>query len=63
LIKLDFEKAFDTIEHGVIYEILEKSGFIKGWIKIVRQLLTSDSSSILLNGVPGKQYKCKRSVR
>jgi hypothetical protein len=63
LLKLDFEKAFDTIEHVIIYRILEIKGFSRAWIKIVAELLTSGSSSILINGVPGKQFRCKRGVR
>jgi hypothetical protein len=27
ILKLDFEKAFDTIEHGTILTILQKLGF------------------------------------
>jgi hypothetical protein len=37
ILNLDFEKAFDTIEHEVIYEILRKKGFSKEWIAWVRK--------------------------
>jgi retron-type reverse transcriptase len=63
VLKLDFEKAFDTIEHDIIFKILQHKGFSPQWINLVKSLLTSGSSSILLNGVPGKQFVCKRGVR
>lgn len=63
IIKLDFAKAFDTIEHEAILKILEHKGFDKLWIHWMREVLSSGTSSILLNGVPGKQFVCKRGVR
>jgi hypothetical protein len=63
VLKLDFENAFDTIEHDIIFKILHHNGFSPQWINLVKSLLTSVSSSILLNGVPGKQFVCKRGVR
>src|ERR1041384_5339725 len=60
ILKLDFAKVFDTIEHEVILKILKNKGFCASWINWVQEILSSGSSSILLNGVPGKQFYCKR---
>lgn len=63
LLKLDFSKAFDTIEHEAIIQILEHEGFDKRWVSWIKMILSSWSSSILLNGVPGIPFKCKKGVR
>lgn len=62
VIKLDFEKAFDLVDHSAILVILQSMGFDHRWLGWIENL-ASGSSSILLNGVPGKQFDCLRGVR
>jgi imidazole glycerol phosphate synthase subunit HisF len=52
ILKLDFEKAFDTIEHEALLQVLKYKGFNEQWINWVREFLSFGSSSVLLNGVP-----------
>src|SRR4051812_4305712 len=63
LLKIDFEKAFDSIEHAAILEILRFKGFPSLWRTWVKLLLDTSSSAVLLNGIPGKHFKCRRGVR
>lgn len=53
VLKLDIEKAFDLLEHHVIITIISQLVFLDKWIDLI---LNSVASSILLNGIPGKNF-------
>ncbi|KAG8080917.1 hypothetical protein GUJ93_ZPchr0007g5624 [Zizania palustris] len=63
ILKLDFEKTFDTVEHSVILLMLQHLGFPSKWVNWTRAVLSSAHSAVLLNGLPGKFFHCKRGVR
>jgi hypothetical protein len=63
ILKLDFEKAFGTIEHDTILKMLQRIGFGETWVGWVQKILDSGTTSVMLNGIPGKQFQCKRGVR
>jgi hypothetical protein len=62
ILKLDFENTFDLVEHEVILQMLQAKGFPNSWTSWIKDILSSGSSQVLLNGVPGKFFKCKRGV-
>jgi hypothetical protein len=63
ILKLDFDKAFDMVEQEVIISMLRHKGFSEKWVRWVQVILSSGTSQVLLNGVPGKSVRCKRGVR
>jgi RNA-binding protein YlmH len=63
ILKLDYEKAFDKIEHQAILDILRHKGFGDRWISWIGDILVSGTSSVLLNGIPEKVFHCKRGLR
>jgi hypothetical protein len=63
ILKLDFAKAFDTIEHEAIIQVMKHNGFNEQWLSWTKEIFSTGTSSILLNRIPGKQFECKRGVR
>jgi hypothetical protein len=43
--------------------MLKVKGFSPRWIRWVQDILSTATSSVLLNGVAGKDFKCRRGVR
>ena len=62
ILKLDFAKAFDTVEHSAMLEVVQHMGFPSKWLLWIKLLFSWGHSLVLLNGIPGKQFKYKRGV-
>jgi hypothetical protein len=63
ILKLDFAKAFDTVEHEAILQIFSAFGCDQRWIMWLKMLMSSGTSEILLNGAPSKKFNYRRGVR
>ena len=63
LIKLDFQKAYDSVNWDFLQLVMEKVGFGRTWIRWIMNCVTSASMSILLNGTPLKPFKMERGLR
>jgi len=54
LLKLDISKAFDSIFWPFLLEVLQSLGFGQIWRDIISGLLSTSSTQVLLNGIPGE---------
>ncbi|XP_042518618.1 uncharacterized protein LOC122092373 [Macadamia integrifolia] len=62
-VKIDIQKAYDTVALDFIFQVLRKFGFSENWISQVFQLLVSAKISILLNGGPIEYFNVERGLR
>jgi hypothetical protein len=63
LLKLDISKAFDIVSWPFLLEVLKKLGFGYVWRDIISGILSTSSTHILLNGVPGDYISHHRGLR
>jgi len=63
VLKLDFKKAFDSVDWRSLDLILCARGFDAHWRRWVSTILHTGKTSVLLNGVPGRWINCKRGLR
>ena len=56
LVTMDFEKAFDTLDHNFLISDLEKYGFHKNFISWVKTLLKKQESCIFNGGAVTKYF-------
>ncbi|XP_071714382.1 uncharacterized protein [Rutidosis leptorrhynchoides] len=63
IFKVDFEKAFDSLDWDYLMEIMKCMGFGDKWCKWIYACLESASISILVNGSPATEYNMGGGVR
>jgi hypothetical protein len=63
ILKLDFEKAYDKISWEFFFEMLKQRGFCESWCKWMREVVSSGTLSVKVNGLMGGYFKCGKGVR
>jgi len=62
-LKVDFEKAYDSVRWEFMYDMLYKMGFHWKWVMWIRGCMESASVSVLVNGSPTEEFKPSRGLR
>jgi hypothetical protein len=62
ILKLDFEKALDLIEHSAIFDMLHAKGFPPKWIRWVDDLLSTATSSMLWKELLGRNSSVREGL-
>ncbi|MCI19944.1 LINE-1 reverse transcriptase like, partial [Trifolium medium] len=63
MMKVDFEKAYDTISWSYLEDMMRRMGFSDIWIKWMRACIFNSSMSILVNGSPTVDFKVGKGLR
>ncbi|XP_071703931.1 uncharacterized protein [Rutidosis leptorrhynchoides] len=61
--KVDFEKAFDSLNWDFLLEVMKCMGFESRWIKWINACINSTTVSVLINGSPTKEFNLERGIR
>jgi len=63
LLALDFKRAFDSIEHNFMYEVLHNFGFPDRILNLIKTLYKGAESAVMNNGFTTKYFPLLKSCR
>ena len=63
LFKVDFEKAYDTVDWGYLDDVMSKMGFSSLWRKWIKECVCTATTSVLVNGSPTDEFPLGRGLR
>ena len=62
--KVDFAKAYDSIDWHFLWNVLRRRGFPETWVQLVKQCVTTSTFAVSLNGRPqGGWIHPQRGIR
>jgi len=63
LFKVDFVKAYDSVDWGYLDVVMHKMAFPVLWRKWMKECITTAAASVLVNGSPTCEFPLKRGLR
>ncbi|XP_039130342.1 uncharacterized protein LOC120266746 [Dioscorea cayenensis subsp. rotundata] len=63
ILKVDFAKAFDSVDWDFLLELLKARGFGPKWLGWISSILGSSKATILINGSPSGYVRYQRGLR
>jgi len=62
-VKVDYEKAYDSIRWDFLFYMMERLGFCIRWINWIEECLKSSTISVLVNGNPIHEFNPTKGLR
>ncbi|GKA08346.1 putative RNA-directed DNA polymerase [Tanacetum coccineum] len=63
LFKVDFKRAFDSVNWNFLLDVMRQMGFGSKWRTWIASCLSSASISVMINGSPSNEFKMERGLR
>jgi hypothetical protein len=63
ILKVDFEKAYDSVERSFLEYMLRRFGFCDKWLDWIRACIFSGKMSVLVNGCPTEEINIQRGLK
>ncbi|KAK3230652.1 hypothetical protein Dsin_002533 [Dipteronia sinensis] len=63
IVKIDFEKAYDSVDFQFLDSMMEGMGFGYKWRQWIRCCISTPAMSVLVNGSPTPQFTIERGLR
>ncbi|PNY15039.1 cysteine-rich receptor-like protein kinase, partial [Trifolium pratense] len=63
LFKVDFEKAYDSVDWGYLDDVMGRMSFPSLWRKWIRECVCTATASVLVNGSPTDEFPLGRGLR
>ncbi|XP_057448644.1 uncharacterized protein LOC130740150 [Lotus japonicus] len=61
--KVDYEKAYDSVQWDFLLCMLQRMNFCNKWVTWIKGSLESNSVSVLVNGSPTQEFKMWKGLR
>ena len=63
MIRIDFAKAFDSIDMNFLYKVMEKMGLPRKFIALIKEMDSDVFAKVIVNGAESKRIRVKRGTR
>ncbi|GAU51099.1 hypothetical protein TSUD_411800 [Trifolium subterraneum] len=63
LFKVDFEKAYDSMDWGYLDKVMGRMSFPTLWRKWIKECVCTATASVLVNGSPTDEFPLERGLR
>ena len=60
---VDFEKAFDTVDRGVLWAVLQNLGVCGDFLRCLQSMYAQDSAAVRAGGGISETFRCLRGVQ